>query len=181
MTFRSFSDFLAETYSSLLYYLQKIANFDRLLSKIILEAQASGVIIGNQLEALKNGDPQKDEDIQEKDLNDSLEDDELESLKKNDGNHQKCTSFQQLINSSADIVYNAIDLTHIRISKIIGVRNQQNAKLSKSNFFNFYAMTLEFVRFGELLNGGRSCFGLKSTMLSQVYLNFILLHFFKLG
>lgn len=77
------------------------------------------------------------------------------------------STYAQMLEESAEIVHAISDLAHMRCSKLVGVRAEQNAQLNPKDFYRLFGATWEFVRGGEALNG-RPCFGLKSTMLSQV-------------
>ncbi|KAJ3080696.1 hypothetical protein HK102_002878, partial [Quaeritorhiza haematococci] len=86
----------------------------------------------------------------------------------NTGSNTGTTStYTQMITESSNILFAAADLAHVRCSKLIGVRSEQNAQLNPKDFYRLFGSTWEFVVGGEALCA-RMCFGLKGTMLSQV-------------
>jgi hypothetical protein len=82
--------------------------------------------------------------------------------KKSDSN-----SHSQSISDSAQIVYAAADLAHVRCANLIAVRAEQNAQLNQKDFYRLFNVTSAFVLECEGLCG-RMCYGLRGTIMSQV-------------
>lgn len=196
MTFESFSDILLSVYITLLYTLQYITVAHSAITKIITEAQNRGIIIG--AEDVKISGTAVGKTSSPRQLGSKLEDDDdfgsmdmlsasssSSPLKKaieqqqeaqqdnSTENTNAASSFSEMLNESAEIMHSSSDLIHMRCSKLVGVRSEQNSQLHPSQFYPLFGATWEFVCAGEALNG-RMCFGLKSTMLSQAksFLNF---------
>lgn len=68
---------------------------------------------------------------------------------------------------SADIVFAAADLAHVRCAKLIGFRSEQNAQLNPTDFYRLCSVMRTFIQRCEKYCG-RTCFGLRGTVLSQV-------------
>lgn len=68
---------------------------------------------------------------------------------------------------SADIVFAAADLAHVRCAKLIGFRGEQNAQLNPTDFYRLSSVIRTFIQRCESLCG-RTCFGLRGTVLTQV-------------
>ncbi|RIA79873.1 Vps54-like protein [Glomus cerebriforme] len=79
---------------------------------------------------------------------------------KSDSNHS------QSISDSAQIVYAAADLAHVRCANLIAVRADQNAQLNQKDFYRLFNVTSAFVLECEGLCG-RMCYGLRGTIMSQ--------------
>lgn len=90
-------------------------------------------------------------------------------------------SHSQSMSDSAQIVYAAADLAHVRCANLIAVRADQNAQLNQKDFYRLFNVTTAFVLECEGLCG-RMCYGLRGTITSQVNLTFklISLYFFPL-
>lgn len=71
---------------------------------------------------------------------------------------------------SADIVFAAADLAHVRCGKLIGYRSDQNAILNPTDFYRLSRVMRMFIQQCETYCG-RTCFGLRGTVLSQVSLS----------
>ncbi|KAI9483215.1 MAG: Vps54-like protein-domain-containing protein [Benjaminiella poitrasii] len=67
---------------------------------------------------------------------------------------------------SADIVFSAADLAHVRCGKLIGFRSDQNALLNPTDFYRLTSVVRTFIVHCEVLCG-RTCFGLRGTVMSQ--------------
>ncbi|KAI8387445.1 Vps54-like protein-domain-containing protein [Blakeslea trispora] len=67
---------------------------------------------------------------------------------------------------SADILFSAADLAHVRCGKLISFRNDQNALLNPTDFYRFSDAIRTFVVQCESLCN-RTCFGLRGTMTTQ--------------
>ncbi|CAI2170355.1 9227_t:CDS:10 [Funneliformis geosporum] len=72
----------------------------------------------------------------------------------------------QSISDSAQIVYAAADLAHVRCANLIAVRADQNAQLNQKDFYRLFNVTSAFVLECESLCG-RMCYGLRGTIMSQ--------------
>lgn len=73
----------------------------------------------------------------------------------------------ELKKESSDIVFAAADLAHVRCAKLIGFRSEQNAQLNPTDFYRLANMLRTFIQQCEAYCG-RTCFGLRGTVLSQV-------------
>jgi vacuolar protein sorting-associated protein 54 len=67
---------------------------------------------------------------------------------------------------SADIVFAAADLAHVRCGKLIAFRSDQNALLNPTDFYRLSSVIRTFILTCETYCG-RTCFGLRGTVLSQ--------------
>jgi vacuolar protein sorting-associated protein 54 len=67
---------------------------------------------------------------------------------------------------SADIVFSAADLAHVRCGKLIGFRSDQNALLNPTDFYRLSSVVRTFILQCEVFCG-RTCFGLRGTVVSQ--------------
>ncbi len=85
----------------------------------------------------------------------------------------KFDSNSQSISDSAQIVYAAADLAHVRCANLIAVRADQNARLNQKDFYRLFNVTSAFVLECESLCG-RMCYGLRGTIMSQVNYNIFL-------
>ncbi|KAI8379270.1 Vps54-like protein-domain-containing protein [Radiomyces spectabilis] len=65
-----------------------------------------------------------------------------------------------------EVLFAATDIINIRCSKLIGYRNDQNALLNPTDFYRLSRMIQRFIQACEMYCN-RSCFGLRSTLLSQ--------------
>ncbi|KAG1059797.1 hypothetical protein G6F42_028178 [Rhizopus arrhizus] len=72
----------------------------------------------------------------------------------------------QISKESADIVFSAADLAHVRCGKLIGFRNDQNTLLNPTDFYRLSNVVRTFISQCEMYCG-RTCFGLRGTVLSQ--------------
>ncbi|GAN06613.1 vps54-domain-containing protein [Mucor ambiguus] len=72
----------------------------------------------------------------------------------------------QISKESADIVFSAADLAHVRCGKLIGFRNDQNTLLNPTDFYRLSSVVRAFISQCEMYCG-RTCFGLRGTVLSQ--------------
>lgn len=72
----------------------------------------------------------------------------------------------QIGKESADIVFSAADLAHVRCGKLIGFRNDQNTLLNPTDFYRLFHVVRAFISQCEMYCG-RTCFGLGGTVLSQ--------------
>ncbi|KAJ3396863.1 hypothetical protein HDU92_001697 [Lobulomyces angularis] len=193
LSFESFADLLVMIYITLLYTLQKISIVHSVIKEILDEAKERGIVVGaedmkffesNTTEEKTVPKPlsflaQKlneddDDDFGSFDhLNMSMDARREDKLSTYERNTRGSSTFQEMIDDSADIVYSASDLAHMRCAKLIGVRSEQNAQLNPKEFYRLFGATWEFVNAGESLSG-RMCFGLKSTILSQAksFVNF---------
>ncbi|KAL7325236.1 hypothetical protein PS15p_207747 [Mucor circinelloides] len=72
----------------------------------------------------------------------------------------------QISKESADIVFSAADLAHVRCGKLIGFRNDQNTLLNPTGFYRLSNVVRTFISQCEMYCG-RTCFGLRGTVLSQ--------------
>ncbi|TPX38226.1 hypothetical protein SmJEL517_g00015 [Synchytrium microbalum] len=88
------------------------------------------------------------------------------------GSDKTATTYGQMLNESAEILYSGSDLAQVRCAKLLSVRAEQNAQLNPKDFYRLFGATWEFVAGCEALCG-RLCLGLKGNMLSQAkaYLN----------
>ncbi|PKY28264.1 Vps54-domain-containing protein [Rhizophagus irregularis] len=75
-------------------------------------------------------------------------------------------SHSQSMSDSAQIVYAAADLAHVRCANLIAVRADQNAQLNQKDFYRLFNVTTAFVLECEGLCG-RMCYGLRGTITSQ--------------
>lgn len=71
-----------------------------------------------------------------------------------------------LTKESADIVFSAADLAHVRCGKLIGFRSDQNALLNPTDFYRLSSVVRTFILQCEVFCG-RTCFGLRGTVASQ--------------
>lgn len=71
-----------------------------------------------------------------------------------------------LSKESADIVFSAADLAHVRCGKLIGFRSDQNALLNPTDFYRLSSVVRTFILQCEVFCG-RTCFGLRGTVTSQ--------------
>ncbi|GAA5800869.1 hypothetical protein HPULCUR_006308 [Helicostylum pulchrum] len=67
---------------------------------------------------------------------------------------------------SADIVFSAADLAHVRCGKLMGFRSDQNALLNPTDFYRLSSVVRTFILQCEVFCG-RTCFGLRGTVTSQ--------------
>jgi vacuolar protein sorting-associated protein 54 len=67
---------------------------------------------------------------------------------------------------SADIVFSAADLAHVRCGKLMGFRSDQNALLNPTDFYRLSSVVRTFILQCEVFCG-RTCFGLRGTVHSQ--------------
>lgn len=67
---------------------------------------------------------------------------------------------------SADIVFSAADLAHVRCGKLMGFRSDQNALLNPTDFYRLSHVVRTFILQCEVFCG-RTCFGLRGTVTSQ--------------
>lgn len=67
---------------------------------------------------------------------------------------------------SADIVFSAADLAHVRCGKLMGFRSELNALLNPTDFYRLSSVIRTFILQCEVFCG-RTCFGLRGTVLSQ--------------
>ncbi|KAF7722023.1 hypothetical protein EC973_003779, partial [Apophysomyces ossiformis] len=67
---------------------------------------------------------------------------------------------------SSDIVFAAADLAHVRCGKMISYRSDQNAVLNPTDFYRLSNVMQMFIQQCEVYCG-RTCFGLRGTVLSQ--------------
>lgn len=67
---------------------------------------------------------------------------------------------------SADIVFSAADLAHVRCGKLMGFRSDQNALLNPTDFYRLSSVVRTFILQCEMFCG-RTCFGLRGTVHSQ--------------
>lgn len=72
----------------------------------------------------------------------------------------------QLGKESADIIFSAADLAHVRCGKLISFRNDQNTLLNPTDFYRLSNVVRTFISQCEMFCG-RTCFGLRGTVLSQ--------------
>ncbi|RCI05882.1 hypothetical protein CU098_003366 [Rhizopus stolonifer] len=67
---------------------------------------------------------------------------------------------------SAEIVFSAADVTHVRIAKIIGLRHDQHILLNPTDFYRLSDSIQHFIVHCEQVCG-RTCYGLRGTWTSQ--------------
>ncbi|KAI8993638.1 Vps54-like protein-domain-containing protein [Pilobolus umbonatus] len=67
---------------------------------------------------------------------------------------------------SADILFSAADLAHVRCGKLIGFRSDSNSLLNPTDFYRFSGIVRTFIVQCEMYCG-RTCFGLRGNILSQ--------------
>lgn len=67
---------------------------------------------------------------------------------------------------SADIVFSAADLAHVRCGKLMGFRSDQNTLLNPTDFYRLSGVVRTFILQCEVFCG-RTCFGLRGTVTSQ--------------
>lgn len=72
----------------------------------------------------------------------------------------------QLGKESADVIFSAADLAHVRCGKLISFRNDQNTLLNPTDFYRLSNVVRTFISQCEMFCG-RTCFGLRGTVLSQ--------------
>lgn len=74
---------------------------------------------------------------------------------------------QAVMKESAETVFAAADMAHTRCAKLIGFRGEQNAQLNPTDFYRLTSVLRGFIQRSEALCG-RTCYGLRGTVLSQV-------------
>ena len=72
----------------------------------------------------------------------------------------------ELTKESADIVFSAADLAHVRCGKLMSFRSDQNALLNPTDFYRLSSVIRTFILQCEVFCG-RTCFGLRGTVVSQ--------------
>jgi hypothetical protein len=186
MSFEKFFELLQLVYITILHILQRISISHKLIASIIRDAKEKGLIVGMEsLKTLKEPiSPTKLSPLSPTgrsrrktfDEDDDLDGSGLDqnSLDSNQWAPSKTIEysdnsiFETLIMESANVLASASDLAHVRCAKLIGVRSEQNAMINPNDFFRLFGATWEFVYGAESITG-RLCFGLKGTMLSQVF------------
>ena len=198
MSFDKFFDLLMMVYITILHILQRVSVTHTIITQIIQDAKARGLIVG--MESLQ--DTQAEPSSPSRSVSPSKksphgrqrrktfeDDDDLDvgaldtlSLETNQWAATKAKStsasdvtegtvFDTLVAESANVLASACDLAHVRCAKLIGVRSDQNAMLNPHDFYRFFGATWEFVNGAEAITG-RICFGLKGTLVSQVYFQY---------
>ncbi|KXS21457.1 Vps54-domain-containing protein [Gonapodya prolifera JEL478] len=189
MTFDAFADLLMRIFSTVLFTLQRVALGQRVLLKLISDAQTRGIVVHDDFAKLYLSGDVKDFDGKGEDEDDDLEEnfDRFPGTKSgvtknatsrdskqatDSGNEAQNTSsaekeaYQAMTSEIAELCGLVTDYAHMRAAKLLGVRSDQNAKLNAKDFFRFFSSTSDFVTVGEQLCG-RMCFGLKGTIMSQ--------------
>ncbi|OZJ05091.1 hypothetical protein BZG36_01372 [Bifiguratus adelaidae] len=72
----------------------------------------------------------------------------------------------QFIVEAADILFTAVDATHVRCSKLIAIRTDQNAQLNHTDFYRLNHVSWTFIASGEE-QCGKVCYGLRGALLNQ--------------
>jgi hypothetical protein len=193
MSFDKFFDLLMMVYITILHVLQRLSIIHALISEIIQDAHARGMVVG--MEALagstihpepnpRRGSDQKQSPLGPRTRRKTLDDDDdldvgvldTQSLETNEWSKnnaivsttvERGSVFESLMMESANVLASACDLAHVRCAKLIGVRSDQNAMLNPIDFYRLFGATWDFVNGAESITG-RVCFGLKGTMVSQV-------------
>lgn len=82
------------------------------------------------------------------------------------------TSYSQLLQESHDILYSITDECHTRCTRLLSVRQDQNAQLGAPQFFRLFSATWEFIHATESLCNKPLGGALKGTMVGQAKLFF---------
>ena len=189
LSFDAFYGTLVKIFIFFLRSLQRAAVVNDIIMSIVKEAESGGIIIGMSKIAAFDGKSTTAADSskmqharleEETDAADSfanLDDFGLVTpmsavatdKETNMGSRSSIegpSSFSQILNDSRNILFTAVDLTHVRCAKLIAVRQEQNSQLNPKDFYRLFNASWEFLISGEQLCG-KMCFGLKGSILSQ--------------
>ncbi|KAJ3070233.1 hypothetical protein HDU98_006724, partial [Podochytrium sp. JEL0797] len=182
MSFDSFLDLLVKIYTLLLHVFQKSSSIHAITAAVIQRAEAQGIHIGpstspHSSTELLNSTQQKKKKTEDDDddFGSGMEiftldptTDLLMQEKKKELEQQRLdtTAFAQLISESNDLLLSISEAANARCAKLLGVRSDQNAKLSPKDFYRLLGATKEFIAASEFLCGYH-CINLKGALLSQ--------------
>ncbi|RUS32349.1 hypothetical protein BC938DRAFT_475645 [Jimgerdemannia flammicorona] len=147
MTFDSFSKMLVSIYAVLLDAMKRIAIYHELLVTIMIDADR------HPTESVSVPTPSADTD-------------DAPTYAATLPLVSTTAAYHSLVTESAEIVFAVADLAHVRCAKLVGVRADQNAQLNPTDFYRLFGVTWKFVVEGEGLCG-RTCYGLRGTIMSQ--------------
>ncbi|KAJ3355002.1 hypothetical protein HDU83_004173 [Entophlyctis luteolus] len=179
MSFDSFLDLLVSVYTLLLHIFHKTKEIHTCAVSVITRAEAQGVHIGTNMSAPNSQDQlatskkvRKDDDDDDFGSGDLLGFDHgwdtSQQDKPDNEQHQKneANGFTQLVAESNDVLLAISEAANARCAKLLGVRSDQNAKLSPKDFYRLLGATKEFIAASEFLCGYH-CINLKGALLSQ--------------
>ncbi|KAK9765317.1 hypothetical protein K7432_006451 [Basidiobolus ranarum] len=172
MTFDAFFSLLLSMFSVLLYHIRKAAAIHDLLAEVVNEALNHGIEVDiGEFHTLKeiSDDKPTGQHGSRNNHSDSLNylgitmEKRSHSLPPLSEDHE--TPFFKLINESAEILHGLSDIIHLRCSKLISLRNEQNAQLNPIYFYRLCSTMWSFILEEEFFCQ-KLCFGLRGTLTS---------------
>ncbi|ORX99734.1 Vps54-domain-containing protein [Basidiobolus meristosporus CBS 931.73] len=175
MTFDAFFSLLLSMFSVLLHHIRKAAAIHDLLAEVVNEALNHGVEIDiGEFHALMDINDDKPKAITPQYNNRSNNAESLNYLgitmeKRSHSlpplSEEPETPFFKMTNESAEILHGLLDTIHLRCSKLISLRNEQNAQLNPIHFYRLCSTMWSFILEEEFFCQ-KLCFGLRGTLTS---------------
>ena len=160
LSFDDFFKLISSVFLVLLQLQRRIALVHEIITRLLKENERNGVQIGTdnmaQKEAMEPGKPIL-----------SVQPSSSDVFK---GVNNGPPRYGQFVTDSADILFAASDLAHVRCGKLLTLRGEQNSQLNSKDFFKLFEITCWFVNTGEWICQ-RTCIGLRGTLMTQVWQN----------